>query len=148
MTPAIFQISPTLVWFVLGLALCLVEFFLPTAFVAFMMGVSALIVALLSPVVPAASVQVLLWALFSLGLVYLAKRYMPKRNARSLEDASEAETLTEIPPGKTGRVRLEGNSWQAACSDETVAIDPHQKVYVVGRRGNTLIVLPEKFLQS
>ncbi|MEM8778980.1 MAG: NfeD family protein, partial [Cyanobacteria bacterium P01_G01_bin.49] len=46
-------------------------------------------------------------------------------------------------PGKTGRVLYEGNSWSAICADEEMSIASHQKVYVVMRKGNTLIILPE-----
>ncbi|NQZ63051.1 NfeD family protein, partial [Crocosphaera sp.] len=41
------------------------------------------------------------------------------------------------------RVMYEGNSWQAICADPTMLISPHQKVYIVNRKGNTLVVLPE-----
>ncbi|MEL7354902.1 MAG: NfeD family protein, partial [Cyanobacteria bacterium J06560_5] len=56
--------------------------------------------------------------------------------------ATEARTTTEILPGKTGRVIYEGNSWQARCEDDQVAIAPDQEVFVVQRKGNTLIVIP------
>jgi len=56
-----------------------------------------------------------------------------------------AETLTEIPAGKEGRVLYEGNLW-ARCDDHNLAIAPNQKVYLVRREGTTLIVLPENLL--
>nr|WP_306459810.1 hypothetical protein [Dolichospermum heterosporum] len=40
--------SSSLIWLLAGSVLCLTELFLPSAFVAFMMGISALIVGLLS----------------------------------------------------------------------------------------------------
>ncbi|WP_439648944.1 NfeD family protein [Leptolyngbya ohadii] len=50
-------------------------------------------------------------------------------------------------PGQTGRVIYEGNSWQARCEDEGMTIAPNQRVYVVDRRGTTLIVIPESLLR-
>jgi membrane protein implicated in regulation of membrane protease activity len=110
------------------------------------MGVSALIVALVSLVVPQVGWQIVLWMTLSIALVVLVQRWAPKQKASSLIDDVEAETLTEILPGKTGRVIYEGNSWQARCGDESLAIAPQQKVYVVGRKGNTLLVMPENLL--
>ena len=36
----------------------------------------------------------------------------------------------------------EGNSWQARCEDEQTSIEPDKEVFVVERKGNTLIVIP------
>ena len=130
-----------------GLILCFAELILPTAFVAFVMGLSALAVAAISPVVPF-SLQVLLWMGLSLALVLLSRRFVRLQSAATKLDATEAETLTEIAPGKTGRVLYEGNSWAARCEDQAVAIAPSQRVLVVGRRGTTLIVMPENVLHS
>jgi membrane protein implicated in regulation of membrane protease activity len=136
----------TVIWLLLGIALCLIEFLVPTAFVASVMGISALIVAPTSYLIPF-NFQILLWMMLSLALVLLSRRFVRQKAAKKL-DATEAETLTEIPAGKSGRVLYEGNSWAACCEDHAVAIAPHQKVYVVGRQGTTLIVMPESLIHS
>jgi len=138
--------SPTVLWLLIGVGFCLVELLLPTAFISSVMGVSALIVALISLVLPQLSWQIILWMIISVALVVLVQRWVPKQKASSLMDDVEAETLTEILPGKMGRVLYEGNSWQARCGDESLAIAPQQKVYVVGRKGNTLLIMPENLL--
>ncbi|MBD2124097.1 NfeD family protein [Trichocoleus sp. FACHB-262] len=138
--------GPTVIWLLAGVGFCLVELLLPTAFVASMMGVSAFIVALISLVLPQLSWQIILWMAISVALVVLVQRWVPKQKASAIADATEAETLTEILPGKTGRVLYEGNSWQAQCDDETLAIAPQQKVCVVGRKSTTLLVMPENLL--
>jgi membrane protein implicated in regulation of membrane protease activity len=140
------SLSPTVIWLLIGTGLCLTELVLPTAFVAFVMGISAFAVALVAGLIPL-NLQVALWALLSLVLVLLSRRLVRSRAAIKL-DATEAETLTEIQPGKAGRVLYEGNSWAARCDDPTIAIAPHQKVYVVARKGTTLIVVPENLLHS
>ncbi|MBW4549104.1 MAG: NfeD family protein [Symplocastrum torsivum CPER-KK1] len=141
-------LSPAMLWLLAGSILCLLELFVPTAFVAFLMGLSAFVVALVALMLPTVlSVQVLLWLLLSTSLVVLSRRFLPHPTASKNLDAMEAQTLTEIPPGHTGRVLYEGNSWQARCEDEEMAIAPNQKVYVVRRQGTTLIVLPQSLLQ-
>lgn len=139
-------INFTLVWLVAGAILCLMELVLPTAFVAFMMGISAFGVALVSLIVPQLSVQVFLWLGLSTTLVLLSRRLLPHKHKLKLQDAFVGETLTEIPAGKDGRVLYEGNSWRARCEDRALAIAPYQQVYVVRREGTTLIVMPEDVL--
>ncbi|PSB21013.1 hypothetical protein C7B65_05290 [Phormidesmis priestleyi ULC007] len=133
--------TPTMVWLLAGVALCLIEFVVPTAFIAFVMGLSALVVAAFSGVL-SLNLQITLWMALSL-LAVLASRQLISRRAALKLDATEAETLTEILPGQPGRVLYEGNSWSARCETFDGTIAPHQKVYVVGRKGTTLIIVPE-----
>ncbi|MBE9004819.1 NfeD family protein [Fortiea sp. LEGE XX443] len=141
--------SFTLVWLLAGSVLCLSELFLPSAFVAFMMGISAFIVALLSLFGLSLWLQVAIWLLLCATLIVLSRRFLqPRRRKSKIQDAIIAETLTEIPAGKTGRVIYEGNSWRARCDDDKLDVAPHQRVYVVRREGTTLIVMPENLLHS
>jgi membrane protein implicated in regulation of membrane protease activity len=140
----------TLIWLLAGSVLCLMELFLPSAFVAFMMGISAFAVALLSQLgLGSVWLQVAVWLLLSTMLILLSRRFLQPRWRKSkIEDAVIAETLTEIPVGQTGRVLYEGNSWRARCDDDKLSVPPHQSVYVVRREGTTLIVMPENVLRS
>lgn len=139
-------LTPTLLWLVIGVVLCLAEVVTPTAFVEFVMGISALMVAAIAHLIPF-SLQILLWMTLSLTLVLLSRRFVRQKAAKKL-DATDGETLTEIPAGKTGRVLYEGNSWAARCEDDNLAIAPNQKVYIVGRKGTMLIVIPENSVRS
>ena len=142
-------ISFTWLWLVAGAVLCLMELVLPTAFVAFTMGISAIVVALVSLIFPQLSLQVAIWLALSTALVLLSRRFVPPPQRKSkIQDAIVAETLTEIAAGKEGRVLYEGNSWRARCEDEKLSIASQQKVYVVRRVGTTLIVVPENLLHS
>jgi membrane protein implicated in regulation of membrane protease activity len=141
--------NPALFWLLAGAILCTLEIFVPTAFAEFALGLSAFLVALASLVVPQFGLQVVLWMVFSIVFVLLARRFIkPSRRPQQSLDATEAVTLTEISPGKLGRVLYEGNSWQALCDDEMTTIAPDQPVYVTGRRGTTLLVMPIKLLSD
>lgn len=135
--------TPTVIWLIVGAGLCLVEFVVPTAFIAFVLGISALVVAAVAHLLPL-EFQVILWVILSIALVFVSRRLITRRAERKL-DATEAETLTEIRSGEIGRVRYEGSSWAARCESSTVVIPVGQRVYVVGRKGTTLIVMPEEF---
>ena len=142
-------ISYTWLWLIAGTVLCLMELFLPTAFVAFMMGISALLVALVSLIFPQLGLQVILWLALSTALVLLSRRLLPPAKRKfKIQDATVAQTLTEIAAGKEGRVLYEGNSWRARCEDDKLSLDPHQKVYVVRREGTTLIVIPDHLVRG
>ncbi|MEL6603797.1 MAG: NfeD family protein [Cyanobacteria bacterium J06614_10] len=134
--------SSALMWVIIGAVLCLMELLLPTAFIESALGVSAFAVALLSLVVPSLNYQIALWMLISLFTFWALKRFIPNRTAPALREATEARTTTAIPAGQAGRVMYEGNSWQARCNDDQVSIGPDQEVFVVERKGNTLIVIP------
>ncbi|MBE9125303.1 MULTISPECIES: NfeD family protein [unclassified Coleofasciculus] len=141
------SLSPSILWLLAGSILCLMELFLPTAFVEFTMGISALVVALVALIVPQFSLQVALWLLFSTILLVVSRRVLPPARVSKTLDAMEGRTLTEISAEQTGRVLYEGNSWQARCEDGQNAIAPNQKVYVVRRQGNTLVVVSQDLLQ-
>ncbi|QQE64963.1 membrane protease regulator [Leptolyngbya sp. BL0902] len=137
-----------LFWLILGTVLCLMELFIPTAFVESTLGVSAILVSLVSLVVPQFSLQAALWMVLSLVFIFFLKRFVPQRTPPILLDATEARTLTAIAPGDAGRVLYEGNSWQARCDDETITIGANQTVVVVRRKGNTLYVMPESEIKE
>ncbi|ACK70668.1 protein of unknown function DUF107 [Gloeothece citriformis PCC 7424] len=143
------MLSSPVIWLIAGSILCLMEFIFPTAFVAFMMGISAFVVALIAFLVPHLGTQVVLWLILSTISIILSRRWLtPRKNLRRLSEDTEGQTLTEIAPGQAGRVLYEGNSWRAMCDDETLSIPAHQKVYIVRRKGNTLFVVPANLLHS
>lgn len=134
--------SLTTLWFLLGAGLCLSELIVPTAFVAAVMGLSALVVALVSIVLPSPPLQVLLWVVLSVVMIRAARRWVDRPGTKHHWDAIEGQTLTAIAPGRDGRVLYEGQSWAARCQDPDQAIAPQTPVYIVGRQGTTLWVMP------
>ena len=141
------MVNSTLGWIILGGALCMTELIFPTAFVSFMMGISALLVALISLFLPQNALLVSLWMIFSIALTVISRHFFsPKHKTIITGDDTEAKAIGGIPAGTTGRVLYEGNSWQAKCADETRDIAPNEAVYVLDKQGNTLVVLPSKML--
>lgn len=134
--------NPALIWVIVGVVLCLMELLLPTAFIESAFGVSAFAVAVLSLFITGVNYQIALWMVLSLVTFWALKRFIPNHTAPALREATEARTTTEILPGQTGRVIYDGNSWQARCEDHQVSIPSDQEVFVVERKGNTLIVIP------
>ena len=141
------MLDPTIFWIIIGGILCSMELVFPTAFVSFMMGVAALLVAVVSLFLPQYTLLMGLWLLFSTVLIIISRRlFTPKRKISITGDDSEATAIGGIPAGSAGRVLYEGNSWRAKCADETRDIAPSEPVYVVSKKGNTLIVLPSRML--
>jgi membrane protein implicated in regulation of membrane protease activity len=139
--------STTVIWLIIGASLCLAELVFPTAFIALMMGISALIVALMAGIFTKLWLQVVVWLAIATALVLISRSFAPSpRHSSKFRDATVGETLTEILAGETGRVIYEGNSWRAKCDDEKLAIASGQQVYIVRREGTTLIVMPENLL--
>ncbi|QUS59885.1 NfeD family protein [Synechocystis sp. PCC 7339] len=142
--------SPVYLWIVAGTILCLVEVIFPVDFVAVVMGLSAVATAGVALLVPGSfALQSLCWLGLSVLSIILLRRFLPHPRQKSiLRDAVEGQCLMAILPGETGRVLYEGNSWRAECQDPDVAIAIDEKVYVVGRSGNTLLVYPANALQG
>jgi len=141
--------NPMLFWVIVTVAgiLCSLELIFPTAFVSFMMGIAALLVAIASMFLPQYHLLIGLWLLLSTALTLLSRRlFTPKRKLSITGDDSEAIAISGIPAGRAGRVLYEGNSWQAKCADETRDIAPNEAVYVIQKQGNTLIVLPSAMI--
>jgi membrane protein implicated in regulation of membrane protease activity len=142
------MVATTWFWVGIGLALCVLELVFPTAFVELVMGLSAILVAFVSLLVPSFGLQVLLWMVVSLVSIFLVRRYLPRKMPKILQESVEATTLTAIAPGEKGRALHEGSPWAARCEDKGMAIAPQTKVIVVGREGTTLVVMPSQDVDS
>lgn len=122
----------------LGVAMLVAE---PTV-VAF--GLAAIITAIAALSVKSIAVLMLIWGILSVSLAVVLRGFVP-RESRDLKPATEAEVLRTIPPGGVGEVTYEGSYWTARCQVSDIPIAVGQIVHVVGRQGNTLIVMPSTF---
>ena len=131
--------GPTLIWLLVGLALCAFETVVPTSFISLVMGLSALAVAPTTSIL-SGGMQVALWTVLSLLLFALSRTFVKAIPPARSFDAVLGETLTEILPGETGRVYYEGQSWLAQCNDPTITIALQQPVRILDRQGTMLII--------
>lgn len=151
-----YTVSPSLFWFSGGVFLCMIELFLPKSWakqyklVPLIMGVSSLVVALFVwryDFLEDARLQIAYLMGLSTACVIWVRPMLLRKKKFTVLDATEAQTLTDILPGQTGQVLYEGCLWQARTEGYQGAIAPNQRVYVMRREGNTLIVLPENLFQ-
>jgi membrane protein implicated in regulation of membrane protease activity len=141
------EISPSGLWLIVGVTLCLVELLVPTAFMAVCMGVSALLVSLIALLLPSwIGIQIASWMVLSCGLIVVGYRLNKQRGSRKIQAATEAEALTAMMPNQPGRVLYEGSSWRAKCADGVESIAAHEQLQVISREGTTLIVMPTRLL--
>ena len=141
------EISPSGLWAIVGLTLCLIELAIPTAFTAVCMGVSALLVSLVALILPSwLGLQIGIWMLLSCGLVVVGYQINKQRTSHKIQESSTAEALTAMMPDRPGRVLYEGTSWQAKCADGVESIAAHEQLQVISREGTTLIVMPLRLL--
>lgn len=142
--------KPELVWFLIGFVLFLLELVLP-GFVIFFFGVGAWITALLCLVAnPGINLQAIVFALTSvLALValrrMLQRKFMSSKDSlsESVEDeftGGEALVVSEISPGKKGKVDYKGTTWKAESDSE---ISEGKVVVIKGKENFTLIVEPK-----
>lgn len=138
--------SLTILWLVAGITLCILEFFVPSAFVELMMGFAALVVAGVSLLTSSSVLLVGLWLILSTLFTILSRKYLTPSAKRNFSgDDREGTTLTAIEPGKMGRVLYEGNSWRAKAADPSIIIAHDENVHIVEIQGNTLVVLPKNY---
>lgn len=159
-----FAFTPPLLWLLLGVVLSAIDLFIQKTqpqkyrFYVLMMGVAALISSFIlwrgaiafqfswaNVMYEDFDWQIFYWMGISLALSIWIRPIFIVRKKFVIPEATEATTISEIFPGETGMVIYEGASWKAR-NEDSQGIAPRQKVYVLRREGNTLIVVPDKLI--
>ncbi|WP_449416945.1 NfeD family protein [Phormidium nigroviride] len=160
-----FTITPPILWLLIGVTFALIELLIIKTqpqkhrFYVLMMGASALIEAFIlwrgsiafqfswvDIMYEDFDWQIFYWMGIAVALSIWIRPVFIIRKKFVIPEATEATTISEILAGETGMVIYEGASWKARNEDSQGTIAPRQKVYVLRREGNTLIVVPEKFI--
>jgi inner membrane protein len=150
MSTSIFS-KPEIVWFIIGLALFLLELVMP-GFVIFFFGVGAWITAILCLITdPGINLQVIVFAVTSvLSLLVFRKMiqkkffYVREDRSEAVEDeftGKEAVAKTDFGADGYGKVEFKGTSWKA---ESTSAINTGQTVIIIEKENFTLKVEPKK----
>ncbi len=146
-----FLSRPEIIWFIIGLALFLLELVLP-GFVIFFFGVGAWITALLCLVAnPGLNLQVIVFAVTSVLSLLALRKMIQKRFFLAKDDGlsdrvedeftgKEAVALSDLEPGKIGKVDFKGTTWKAE-SESTV--NKGQTVIIKNKEDFKLIVEPK-----
>ncbi|WP_448604974.1 NfeD family protein [Thermoleptolyngbya sp.] len=111
------------------------------------LGIAAIITSIAALSLPSVGLQMMLWGILSVALAIVMRGMVPQ-SSKDLAAPSEAQVSVTIPRGGVGEVTYEGTIWSARSQVSDVAIAVGQTVHVVGRQGNTLIVLPAGFVQD
>lgn len=129
-----------LIWLLGGL-LCLgLSLIVPEPSVA-AFGFAAIVTAIAALTIPSVATQLLIWGTLAISLAVIMRGMVPQES-KDLLPSAEAEVSIMIPGGGVGHVAYEGTTWKARCQISDVSIPVGQRVQVVGRQENTLIVLP------
>jgi membrane protein implicated in regulation of membrane protease activity len=142
---------PELFWFILGLVLFLLELAIPGFFI-FFFGLGAWVTAIVCLIgEPGTNLQIIIFAITSVLSLIGLRRIIQRKFFYSKEDQSEAVedeftgkealALTDITPGKNGKVEFKGTQWKAESSSE---IKHGQTVVVIEKDSFKLIVEPKK----
>jgi membrane protein implicated in regulation of membrane protease activity len=143
--------TPELIWFLVGLALILLEFAVPGVVLAFF-GAGAWLAALTTwtGLTDGVAAQLWVFAISSLLLLMLLRRRIRARLSGYTSDTQDPNVnldefrgqkvtvLAAIAPGRTGgRVEYKGAGWAAVAE---TALDVGEQAVIVGKDGITLEV--------
>jgi inner membrane protein len=142
--------KPEVIWFIIGLALFLLELLLP-GFVIFFFGVGAWITALLCLIAhPGTNLQIIVFAITSvLSLIALRKIiqrkffYSKVDHSSAVEDeftGKEAIASADFGSDRKGKVEFKGTSWNAESQSD---IKKGQTVIIIEKESFKLIVEPK-----
>ena len=160
-----FALTPPMFWLLLGIVLSAIDLFIQKTqpqryrFYLLMMGVAALISSFVlwrgsiafqfdwaNVMYEAFDWQIFYWMGISLALSIWIRPVFIVRKKFEIPEATEATTISEILSGEIGMVMYEGVSWKAR-NEDFQGIAAQQKVYVLRREGNTLIVIPDRLIR-
>lgn len=146
------NIPPQYVWIIVGLAIMSMELFLP-GFILLFFGLGAVLTGLLMIFVPlGVNVQLVLFAVLSIGSLISFRRYAQGYFTGRVSNANPSGAPLEMHTGETaivtedivpnsprGKVEFHGTAWNA---DSEVEIKKGAKVTIVERHDLTLKVKP------
>jgi len=145
------EFSPTLVWFLVGFGLVVLEFVIPGVILVFF-GVAAWIVSITTylGITSSIEVQLLLFAVASVLLLFSLRKYIrnqltghitgqqdPTANLDEFTGKSVPVVKTIKPGSQDGRVEFKGAEWKAESEEE---IEEGKMAIILAADGIVLIV--------
>jgi hypothetical protein len=133
-------------WWVLGFGLLLIEMFLPTGFALIWIGAAALLVGLLSWLIPALNweVEMVLFGVLSIASFLLWKKFRPAPtetgeptlNRRGHSYVGRTFTLTDPIVNGVGKLSVDDSQWRISGPDAPAGT----QVRVINVDSSTLLV--------
>ena len=142
--------TPALIWLIAGIVLIAAEV-LSGDFVLLMLGLGALVGAGSAALTGNAVIDVIVFAVASAGLIWLARPALKKRFLHGPSIRTGIESLigahgvvmSTVDSGDGGRIKLAGDVWSARSVTDGERLEPGTKVTVVEIAGATAVVSPE-----
>lgn len=138
-------IDPHWSWLALGLVLAIGEMVIPGVFLIWL-AIAAILTGLLAWAVPiGVPVQIVIFAVLAIALVFMGKRYLhrnpiepvdPAMNDRGARLQGEIVTITHAIDGGSGRARHGDTEWLVKGPDA----EPGTRMRVTGHDGAVLLV--------
>jgi inner membrane protein len=146
-------LRPELLWFLIGLALFLLELLIP-GFIIFFFGVGAWVTALACLIgTPDANLQIIIFAVISVLSLIALRRLIQKKffyskgnNSEAVEDeftGKECIAITDFGKDKKGKVEFKGTLWNAESDSE---IQEGKAVIIIKIENLVLKVEPKKLI--
>lgn len=143
------RMTPALVWLIAAIVLIAAEV-LSGDFVLVMLGLGALVGAGSAAITGNAVVDVLVFAVASAGLIWIARPALKRRFLHGPDVKTGVEALVgahavvlSTVDGHAGRVKIGGDVWSARSLVEGQQIEPGTRVTVIEISGATAVVSPE-----
>jgi membrane protein implicated in regulation of membrane protease activity len=138
-------------WLIIGMVLMMLELVVP-GFVIIFFGIGAVLVGLLTWLIPGLSdiAQLFLLPILSIAGLAVFRRYFVKSVVKAGTETGTnfddndcigkvVKVVEAIAPETPGKVELNGVNWTASCES---AVSVGQNVKIVSRSGLTLVVVP------
>ena len=137
--------DPWVIWVVIGIICVIIEIFTP-GFLFLSFGVGAILTGLAALVIPSITFQVLTFAVITLIVFVLSRKFSKKLISTNYEETNvkalvgkTGKVTQVIPANEKGYVKIGGEEW-AAVSKDNNKIDKDTRVTIKDIEGNKVIV--------
>ena len=137
--------DPWIIWIVIGIICVVIEIFTP-GFLFLSFGIGAILTGLAALVIPSITFQVLTFAVLTLIIFMLSRKFSKKLISTNYEETNvkalvgkTGKVTQEIPANEKGYVKIGGEEW-AAVSKDNNRINKDTRITVKDIEGNKVIV--------
>lgn len=137
--------DPWIIWVAIGIICVIIEIFTP-GFLFLSFGVGAIITGLLALVIPSIAFQVLAFAIITLIVFLLSRKFSKKFISNNYEETNvkalvgkTGKVTQQIPINEKGYVKIGGEEWSAVSKDNN-EIKKDARIVVNDIEGNKVIV--------